>query len=181
MDWLKNRTVQRFAAVGFLGGLAFVIVGIGLELNKNNLPLSLWSFLYLHRTEPIIFVVDFAPVVLGAVGGLLGLQKSLSETIAQGKKEWETIFDSFSDLLFMTDTDGRVLRCNHAVVDRLNVPFARVIGKPLAELLGLRELGDLPGIHNDQHELAWLGRIYEVNTFFLGSEGEEQKKILHSA
>ena len=181
MDWLKNRSVQRFALVGFLGGLVFLIVGLWLEFSKNSLPLSLWSFLYIHKTEPIIFVVDLAPVVLGFVGGLFGVQKSLSETITLAKKEWEAIFDSFSDLLFMTDSEGRVARCNHAVVDRLNLPFHRVIGKPLTELLGVRELDDLPGMDNAHHELPWLGRIFEVNTFLLGGEGEEQHKffILH--
>ncbi len=179
MHWLKNSTVRKFAIIGFLGGLLFVVAGIWIELDKNRLPLSLWSFLYLHRTVPIIFVVDLTPIIFGVVGGLLGLQKSLSEIVAQGKQEWETIFDSFSDLLFMTDERGIVLRCNHAVIDRLNTRYVNVVGRSLTELLGLTELADFG--QNGEKDFKWLGRIYEVNTFPIHIEGREAQNffILH--
>src|ERR1041385_4750042 len=117
MDWLKNRTAQRFAIIGFLGGLLFLMAGIWLEFNRHHLPLNLWAFPYLHRTEPMVFLLDLAPVVFGVMAGLLGSQYSLSATVARGKKEWETIFDAFSDLIFVTDSNGRIIRCNHAVID----------------------------------------------------------------
>src|SRR4026208_1592655 len=104
MDWLKNRKVQQFAAMGFLGGLLFMISGYWLEFNKDQLPLTWWVLLYVHRTEPMVFLLDLAPIIFGIMAGLLGIQSSLSATISRGKKEWETIFDSFSDLIFVTDS-----------------------------------------------------------------------------
>lgn len=37
MDGLKNRMIQRFAVVGFLGGLLVMLLWIWLELNKHHL------------------------------------------------------------------------------------------------------------------------------------------------
>src|SRR5688572_15585491 len=135
MDWLKNRKVQQFAVMGFLGGLLLLISGLWLEFNKNQLPLSLWSFPYIHKVNPMLFVLDLTPIILAIMAGLLGLQSSLSTTIARGKKEWETIFDSFSDLIFVTDSSGMIIRCNRAVIDRLNTRYMNVIGKPISEIL----------------------------------------------
>jgi len=181
MDWLKNRRVQQFAVIGFLGGLLFLISGTWIEFNKEHLPLELWSFLYLHRTQPMVFMLDLAPIVFGIIGGLLGSQNSLSTTISRGKKEWEAIFDSISDPIMMTDSQGRVLRCNRAVVDRLNTTYINVIGKPLSEVLGLSEQNDLEGLRTSQEEFSWLDRLYEVKTFPIGVEGAEGQNlyILH--
>jgi len=178
MDWLKNRTAQRFALIGFLGGLLFLIAGIWLEFNKHHLPLALWSFLYLHRTEPIVFLLDLAPVVFGVMAGLLGSQYSLSATIARGKKEWETIFDSLADLIFVTDSHGRIIRCNHAVIDRLNTQFVNVIGKPISELLAPQERDSIEDlIDGSKRGFSWLGRLYDVSTIPIEVEGAERQNL----
>jgi len=181
MAWLKNRTVRQFAVIGFLGGLLLLVLALWLEFNENHLPLAWQSFPYLHRTEPVIFMLDFAPIVFGIMGGLLGSQYSLSATIARGKKEWETIFDSLADLIMMTDPQGRILRCNRAVVDRLNTTYINVIGKLLSEVLGLGEPSELEGFRNSEKIFAWLDRLYEIKTFEIGSEGAQEQNlfILH--
>ncbi|MGZ9225201.1 MAG: PAS domain S-box protein, partial [Anaerolineales bacterium] len=177
MAWYKNRTVRQFAVIGFLGGLLLLVLALWLEFNENHLPLAWQSFLYLHRTEPVIFMLDFAPIVFGIMGGLWGWQYSLSVTITRGKKEWETIVDSLADLIIMSDPQGRILRCNRAVVNRLNTTFLNVIGKPLSEVLGLREPNELEGFRNSEKIFAWLDRLYEIKTFEIGSEGGEEQNL----
>ena len=178
MDWIKNRTVQKFAVIGFLGGMLFLILGLWLEFNKEHLPLAWSSFAYIHGTEPMIFMLDLAPIFFGVLAGLLGLQHSLSTVIARGKKEWEDIFDSFSDLVLITDMQGRILRCNHAVVDHLNTTFLFVVGKPLAQVFGL---SDFENFRNNQKEFSWFNRLYEIKTFSIGLKDAEQQSlfILH--
>ena len=181
MDWLKNRRVQQFVVIGFLGGLLFMISGFWLQFNKDHLPLELWSIPYVHRTEPMVFMLDLAPIVFAIMGGLLGSQYSLAATVARGKKEWEAIFDSISDPILMTDSHGRVLRCNRAVVKRLNTTYGSVIGKQLSEVLGLSEHNDWERFRNSQEEFSWLERLYEVKTFPIGVDGAEGQNlfILH--
>jgi len=177
MDWLKNRKVQQFAAIGFLGGLLLLVSGLWLAFDRNQLPLSWWAIPYIHRTQPMIFILDLAPIILAIMAGLLGLQSSLSATIARGKKEWEAIFDSFSDLIFVTDSNGRVIRCNHAVIDRLNTHYMNVIGKPISEILASGEQNGTEGSNDHAKGFLWFGRLYDVSTLPIEVEGAERQSL----
>jgi PAS domain S-box-containing protein len=171
MEWLKNRTVQRFTAFGFIGGLLILITGLWLTFTARQLPLAWRSFLQIHGTEPMVFMLDLAPFVLGIMGGLLGSQYSLLATISRGKKEWETTFDALSDLIFVVDAHGNIRRCNHAVIDRLNTTYQNVIGKSITEILAPSEQGIDQGLQRDAMGFSWLGRIYEVSVIPIQIEG----------
>jgi PAS domain S-box-containing protein len=165
MSWHKNRTLQLFGAWGFLVGLLFPLASLLIEIQQEHLPYSYWSFLYLHQTHKVFYIVDLAPFVLGVLFSLVGQQRSLFSTISHSKKEWEATFDTLSDPIFIVNEGGKVLRCNHAVVDRLNVPFTKVIGRQLSEILGM-ECWDA---ENDNKlfsgELTWLEHSYEMNSY----------------
>src|SRR5215216_4351802 len=131
----NNWITYRFFIVGFLGGILFLLVGTWLEINRHHLPVTFWSFRYLHRTAPMIIMLDLAPLVFGTMVGLIGLQRNLHSTIAKGKKEWEVTFDASLDPIFVIDEHSRILRCNRAVTERLNTTFPNVVGKQLSEVL----------------------------------------------
>lgn len=175
MKWYKNPKMYWFVFWGFFGGLVFWVAGIWLEFNRENLPLTLWPFLYLHRIEPMVFMLDFAPALFALLAGLFGYQRSLSVVISRGKKEWELIFDSFSDLIFITDANTVIVRCNHAVVDRLNTQFAKVIGKPLASVLGDAFIEKQK---KGEAEFLWLNRLYEVSYHLDEVSGTDPKKLI---
>ncbi len=181
MNWLKNRTVYRYAMIGFLGGIGFLVLGTWLEFSKQHLPYTIWSFFYMQRTQPLIWTVDMAPLVLAFMAGMIGNQKSLSAVISQSKREWETIFDSFSDLIFVTDADGRILRCNHAVIDRLNTTFANIIGKLLSDVLAQGHPGGRDDFQKIGKEYSWFGRLYDASVRPIQVEGAEPQNlfILH--
>ena len=178
MDWLKNRTVQRFSAVGFLGGLLVMILGFWLEFNQNHLPLAWWAFPYIHRTQPLMFMLDLAPIVFGSMAGLLGIQYSLSGTIARGKKEWEATFDSFSDLIFVVNTQGTIIRCNKAVIERLSTTYRNIIGKPISGILAASEGNNSEEAQENSMGFSWAGRIYDVSVFPIQS-GESTSQSLY--
>ena len=79
--------------------------------------------------------------------------------IERGKKEWESIFDAVSDMIFVTDSEGMIVRCNHAVVDRLGLLFPQIIGKSLNELILLENVGE---IKNGEVEISKLGGYFDV-------------------
>jgi len=54
--------------------------------------------------------------------------------ISRAKREWETTFDAISDLILLTDSQSRIVRCNQATVKRLETTFSEVIGKPIEEV-----------------------------------------------
>jgi two-component system sensor histidine kinase/response regulator len=157
-----NWTTYRFFVLGFLGGLLFLFLGIWLEINRHHLPLTLWSLLYLHKTAPMIFMLDLAPLVFGTMVGLIGLQRNLHATIAKGKKEWEVTFDASLDPIFVIDEHSRILRCNRAVTDRLNTTFPNVVGKRLSEVLDTGQPIENRKSSTQENEFHWLGRIYDI-------------------
>lgn len=60
---------------------------------------------------------------------------TLESILERGKREWELTFDSISDLIFIVDRDGVVLRCNQPAASRLGRPFQEIVGVPLGPLL----------------------------------------------
>ena len=93
MEWFKNRTIYRYAAIGFLAGFAISILGLWLEINKDHLSYVFGTFLYIQRTQPLIWIIDLAPLVIGVMAGIIGSQRQLTSIISKSKKEWETVFE----------------------------------------------------------------------------------------
>ena len=116
MDWLKNRTIRRYAAIGVMGGILLLFAGLWLELSRENLPLTWQTVLYIHRIQPIVILTDLAPLVIGTMAGLLGSQVHLSATVISAKKELETVFDAISDLIVVTTSTSRTLSSDATLI-----------------------------------------------------------------
>jgi PAS domain S-box-containing protein len=181
MVWTTTIKRYRYTVIGFITGILIWGFGTWLEFKVENLPFQYWSLGYLHRTQPLIITFDFAPVVFGLIGWLLDRQRNLLQVISRAKKEWETIFDVFNDLIFVTDASGTVIRCNHAVVDRLNSSFLAIIGKPISEILRTGENDADSDFQKSEHGFSWLGRLYDVSTFPIEINQTERQNlfILH--
>src|ERR1044071_2340107 len=173
MEWLKNRTTYRFASVGIFIGVILFSFGIWLEFTQKHLPFAPWAFFYIHRTNHMMIALDLVPLLLGIVGGLIGSQRGMFNVIERSKREWELIFDSISDPILVTDENNQLLRCNHAVVDRLNTTFSKVIGDSLSNVLRTDHHFDSP-----LYAFNWLGRIYDVSIFPMQEDGLRQKKLV---
>jgi PAS domain S-box-containing protein len=162
---------------GFLVGLVFMSVGLWLEVRIENLPFSFWSYLYLHRTHYVFFLLDIAPFGFGALFGLVGLLGSLNSIVLRAQKEWETTFNALSDLIFVTDENGKIIRCNHAVPDRLNVMSMKVVGRQLKDILGTGQEEGWVWVDHPRNEFSWLGRIYEASILPIQLEKEYKWKL----
>ena len=181
MAWTTNIKRYRYTIIGFLVGILIWGFGTWLEFRVEKLPYQFWALGYLHRIQPLIIAFDFIPVVLGLIGWLVDRQRNLLGVISRAKKEWELIFDSFADLIFITDASGRIIRCNHAVIDRLNTTFLFVIGKPIDEVLRAGERAADAEFQKNEHGFSWLGRLYDVSTYSIEVSQEERQNlfILH--
>ena len=177
MAWYKNRTMYLSAFLGGILGCIFLITGLWLELQVQNLPFSYWSYLYLHKTHYVFFLLDFAPFGFGILFGLVGLQRSLYSMISQSKKEWESTFDAFSDPIFITDQDGCIIRCNHAALDRLNSTYMKVLGKQLKDILSEGQKESSSGESYSSSEFLWFKRIYDMATCPIHIEGMPDNTI----
>ena len=56
-------------------------------------------------------------------------QKQQESILEWGKKEWEAIFDTITELAFITDVGGRIIKCNKATTKRLGKSPQEIIGQ----------------------------------------------------
>lgn len=54
--------------------------------------------------------------------------------ITRAKKEWEATFDAISDLILLTDSTGKIIRCNRATIEKLNISYNQLIGRNIEEV-----------------------------------------------
>lgn len=56
-------------------------------------------------------------------------RKRMEEAILEAKREWESVFDTIEELIFLTDADGRIKRANKATAKRLRTSSQKLIGR----------------------------------------------------
>lgn len=54
--------------------------------------------------------------------------------ISRAKREWETTFDAIPDLILITDSDGKIIRCNRATILKLESSYSVTLGRPIEEV-----------------------------------------------
>jgi signal transduction histidine kinase len=95
------------------------------------------------------------------------------QLISRAKNEWEATFDSVSDLIIVTDVEGRIVRCNRATADRIGAPFATIIGWPIADVVfgGVMPAGIEKDTIGHEMDLPALAGCFLVTTYPIRVEG----------
>lgn len=104
------------------------------------------GLLILGRTQARDCGLEQQRAVAGLCGGLMGQQlhrAGLLASVLRAKRQWEATVDTILDPIVIVDSQARVLRAN--------IPMARLIGRPIQEMIG-RRLAALCGTKGDH---AW--------------------------
>lgn len=72
--------------------------------------------------------------LLATVKSLLRIRQAEESALALAR-EWQTTFDSMTDGVGLFDVEGKVIRCNQALVKLLGKPSQEIIGCPHQELI----------------------------------------------
>jgi PAS domain S-box-containing protein len=80
--WLHTATV-RYAAYGALFGLFFPIVATALDIYLRGQPLNFETIVQVQRLQPLHWVIDTAPLVLGVFASLAGIRQDRFAQIAE--------------------------------------------------------------------------------------------------
>jgi PAS domain S-box-containing protein len=134
----------RYALVGAAFGAAFPLVATILEIGIWGYPFTPGSFLRVQAREPLLWIIDTAPVVLAAFAGLIGRRQGEIRRLQEGRvaQEVDRFFQLSLDPLCIVGTDG--------VFRRVNPSFTRVLGYAVEDLRGITFLGL---VHDDdQHD-----------------------------
>ena len=62
-------------------------------------------------------------------------RKKAEEALKNSAREWHATFDAVGDSVFLTDLEGRILRCNRAMAKFLRKSFSEIIGRTCWRLL----------------------------------------------
>jgi PAS domain S-box-containing protein len=68
------------------------------------------------------------------VGWLLRARQ-VENGIIRAKKEWEATFDAVSDLIILTDVEGKIIRCNRSTIERFRTTYNEMLGRSIWTLL----------------------------------------------
>ena len=146
-----------YTLCGALVGLCFPL---GATLTDSILQfgsIDLAHLAILQRTNPLHWIIDTAPLVLGFLASQVGrrqdalvaIMDNLSSLVEERTRELEArnqevqkaknytdkIIDSMSDCLFVTAADGTIRRTNGAATALLGYPADELIDHPLGAIL----------------------------------------------
>jgi PAS domain S-box-containing protein len=106
------------------------------------------------------------------------LDPVIQQAILRAKKEWETTFDSISDLLIITDEKGVILRINKATIQKFNSSYQALLGKNISEFFDdpqpIPAIGDRVGI---ECKLKGFTEDYQLTCFDLNLEQDVKKQF----
>jgi two-component system, sensor histidine kinase and response regulator len=200
---MKTQVVHRMVIVRYLllgvgFGLLFPIMGSVFQVLLSRTPFNWSSIVMIQRSFPLLWIIDSAPLILGAAFGLIGIRQERWEAlsgelertveqrtteirtanqqlnqelekmrqaeavISRDKVEWETTFDTVADMIFVTDVEGKVVRCNKTAVRKLKTSFKALIGSPLLDFFHTDDQSAIKELRNGEINLPTLGGFYEV-------------------
>ncbi|MDX9863441.1 MAG: response regulator [Anaerolineaceae bacterium] len=206
INWFKDHA-NRYMIWGILIGLAAVVLDLILFKSSVDGKLTfalIWQEL---KSRPFHFAVLSSPVGLGILMRQLGkpLTKVAQETetvlleneslrtentdfdqlekiISRGKKEWETVFDTVQDAIFVVRKDGSIARANLSAVRWLGTTFQGVIGRPIEQVL----FGSSAGSSRDMSMLRGETRLpgkegwYDISQYSVQIEGDEVSSTIYT-
>lgn len=151
-NWLWGRSpALRYGAYGAAFGLVFPLVATLLEMGLAGLPTSVGGFLAAQATQPLLWIIDSSPVLLGLFALRLGRSQGEVETLQRDQAnrrlgaEIDRFFTLFPDALAILAMDDLSPR-------RVNPGFTRLLGYGADELVGVTAL-DLV-IEDDRKDAA---------------------------
>lgn len=81
MKFQPTSTVARYTIYGALFGFIFPIAATIIDIMVQGLPLHPFSALFVQVTQPLHWIIDCAPVVLGGAGALIGVRQRAMEQL----------------------------------------------------------------------------------------------------
>ncbi|MGZ6316171.1 MAG: GAF domain-containing protein [Anaerolineales bacterium] len=75
-DWLRLR-VTRYSVAGVVGGILFPIIASMVQISVKGLPITLVNLGQEQLSDPLLWIIDSAPLFLGLLAGIAGRRQDL--------------------------------------------------------------------------------------------------------
>lgn len=178
----EKRYWHLYTLYGIIFGLLFPVLAFSLHSAANNLPYTLETLISLHRSTPIIWIVDSAPLILGLFSFLLGITREkmliqndhLEETIRirtnevhqinnqlvaqiSEREEIETKISRAKrewEAIFDAVPDLVFVTLSNGIIYRCNRAVVNVLKMPFQQILGKTLQSVLHGDHDPGKMIA---------------------------
>ena len=115
------------------------------------------------------------PQVITELREELENRNRIEQIIQKAKREWETTFDSVSELIVLTDHHGKIIRCNQAVINHLGLSFNEILGKSFPKTFLGKET--MPKKFDKEIRLPTMPGWFEVSSYPVDF-GDNQQRVI---
>ncbi len=121
---------------------------IGIVLNEGRAKQDAYLLLKDHRQIPYEFMGSVLKDHHSNISGFAGMarditeRKKIEQKIINAKKEWEDTFDAITELIFIHDSDGRIIRANKAYEQMTGMSPVDFVGRPYYEIFPKTDTSD---------------------------------------
>ena len=151
----KQSKILTYSLYGFFLGLFFPIVSTAYEFINFGLKFSWPTLRAIHTTQPLMLIIDVAPIILGASYALIGIQSArFLETSTELKKQQkiqaaqienehyflEALIANSSFAVVRLDTTHHIITCNQAFKDLFGYTSDELIGEHLDNMIAADDL-----------------------------------------
>jgi diguanylate cyclase (GGDEF)-like protein/PAS domain S-box-containing protein len=182
---------MRYTLFGILFGLIFPVAATTIEVFRLALPFTLFSFLLVQQSTPLLWIIDTAPVFLGYFAFLAGkrqqklidqaenlesMVKDRSQHILEQKLFYETLVQKSPIAIVTLNPDHRIMSINPAFQALFGYEENEIVGKELDSLIAnpnspqeasrlTREVLDGRPIHEYGQRRRKDGELVDVEIF----------------
>lgn len=151
----KHIRIWSYALYGFLLGITFPIIASLFKILELNLQPTWRSLRAIHLGEPIMLIVDLAPIVLSASYALIGIQSArfheTSQQLLESREKQleqtayehlflEALINSTSFAIVRLDSNHLIITCNEAFEDLFGYTCDEIIGEHLDDMIASDDL-----------------------------------------
>jgi PAS domain S-box-containing protein len=138
----------KYALVGIIFGCHFLAAAWAIDLFALGLMPTIANIFQIHLDNPIIYIVDMAPFVLGSVFYYLGIVHARLDAEAKKQRDsgarFKALMDSAFDAIIIIDAQGTVMEFNEAAERIFGYQRQQTLGIDLANLI-------IPYRYHDAH------------------------------
>lgn len=130
------RTSIKYLLLGAGFGAIFPLVSTLVMIGSHGIVMGWEQFWDIQAREPLLWVIDTAPVFLGLFAWMAGVrQEKLEASNRANSNDLAHLFRISQDVLCVCDMQGQILRCNLAFEKLLEVSATAATGKYLYDLV----------------------------------------------
>lgn len=155
----KSRKTQFYYMLGgSLFGAAFPLIAFAIRGYQTEFS---WAALfYSHQIDPLLWIIDTAPIILGLFAYRIGIkQQQLEYQVNRNQLALDQFIASSKELLGVLNTKGELEEHSRAWINILGIPSEQIRSQSILKYVVSEDRNQVSAIINQVHALRKTGSI----------------------